>query len=1175
MIREGRAMTVASRITGMRPRSMSTTDRDRNHLFSVLALQMDFVSREALRRAVETWDADPSRSIASILLELGSLAPSRASLLETLVEEHIQVHGVDSLLSASTVTGADDSTSLLASLAPLLRDAIEPEATIADEPDDPVATIVDSNLASPAPPASAATGLGYLPTQADPDDAFATQFDVKTLAGASESYPDADRRAGALSGLSHHGTSATPASTSHPIRYTILKHYAKGGLGDVYIARDEELNREVALKEIQEKHADRSDSRLRFLIEAEVTGGLEHPGIVPVYGLGRYPDGRPFYAMKFIRGDTLRDAIERFHNADENPDRDPGERTLALRSLLGCFIDVCNAIGYAHSRGVLHRDIKPGNVMLGKFGETLVVDWGLAKTLDHPEVLSDPGEGPLHPASASGSTPTMMGSAVGTPQFMSPEQAAGKLDELGPAADIYSLGATLYPILTGRTAFTDPSAQLVLHKVQRGDFPTPRTVNPRVPAALEAICLKAMALKPEDRYKTTRELASDVDHWLADEPVSVYREPFSKRLARWARRHRQAVIGGAAVVLTVLVALTVSNVLIGRERDRTLIAKRESDIHYRLGRNTVEAMLDEAAAIDLADVPLMENVRRRMLTSALGFYNDFLQTRSNDPELLLDILRAYARLGDIHESLGDAKASEDSYKSALANFEALPAPLQSQIDFRRTLAKAEFGYGILLKKANRFRESDTMFRRSLAKRTSVASESKTLVDQRESALTLYHLGALLARQKGRTPEDEKIYQDALEQQQSLLLNLRESDGDDVRRDIARNLNNLGILLKGSDLGAALARFRDAYDMQLALEKSSPESASHHWQAARYATNIGGLYMLMGQNQTVKAHEMLEEARKRFKKLVGDFPRIPDYRQELAAVEDNLAMLMLEDFYLIEDSTDPVKVTQREDLFVKLSELLDSAVDVREGLVKDYPTRPDYVQSLSIALRHQAEVFKKDADRKRSDRDHSAHLVEEARARINRSIALQSDLLKRYPDARDYDVELARSYYVAGFIARVAGRLEESAEKFQQSVALTRPLLADNPKSKGLRRDLGDRYQALAAALLDLGRVADALKNVDLYAETLAGDPEALRRAASAYARALAKPTDDKSITAEELARTKEQRSIRCVELLRAAYMAGLGDPRELSKPVYTPLAGREDFERLKQEVETKAKSSVG
>ena len=157
--------------------------------------------------------------------------------------------------------------------------------------------------------------------------------------------------------------------------------HAKGGLGEVFVARDEELNREVALKEIQLQFSQDPVSRSRFLSEAEITGSLEHPGIVPVYGLGRHDDGRPFYAMRFIKGNTLKEAIDEFHNVSL-VDRDPGARTLGLRALLRRLIDVCNAIAYAHNRGVLHRDLKPSNVMLGPYGETLVVDWGLAKCFD-------------------------------------------------------------------------------------------------------------------------------------------------------------------------------------------------------------------------------------------------------------------------------------------------------------------------------------------------------------------------------------------------------------------------------------------------------------------------------------------------------------------------------------------------------------------------------------------------------------------------------------------------------------------------------------------------------------------------------------------------------------------------------------------------------------------------
>ncbi len=188
--------------------------------------------------------------------------------------------------------------------------------------------------------------------------------------------------------------------TSSGGRFRIVRFHDRGGRGEVYVAQDLELAREVALKQIQVQYADVPEVRSRFLLEGEITGGLEHPGIVPVYGLGHYDDGRPFYAMRLIKGDSLKQAIRRFHQAGVGNQK-PGERALELRRLLRRFLDVCNAVAYAHSRGVLHRDLKPGNILLGPYGETLVVDWGMAKLVGHREQAQTTGEATLRPPSVS------------------------------------------------------------------------------------------------------------------------------------------------------------------------------------------------------------------------------------------------------------------------------------------------------------------------------------------------------------------------------------------------------------------------------------------------------------------------------------------------------------------------------------------------------------------------------------------------------------------------------------------------------------------------------------------------------------------------------------------------------------------------------------------------------
>src|SRR5262249_48404925 len=251
--------------------------------------------------------------------------------------------------------------------------------------------------------------------------------------------------------------------------------------------------------------ADEANSRARFLLEAEITGSLEHPGIVPVYSLGAYPDGRPFYAMRFIRGETLKEAVDRWMSSSASE----SERALQYRQLLARFMAACHAIAYAHSRGVLHRDVKPANIMLGPYGETLVVDWGLAKAVGKGE-LSGSEDQVLAPASVSASTPTRVGAVLGTPQFMSPEQASGLLEHLGPASDVYSLGATLYYMLTGQSAFESPDVFHILDNVSHGRFPQPRQIRPHVPPALQAICVKAMAMIAKNRYRTATELADAI-----------------------------------------------------------------------------------------------------------------------------------------------------------------------------------------------------------------------------------------------------------------------------------------------------------------------------------------------------------------------------------------------------------------------------------------------------------------------------------------------------------------------------------------------------------------------------------------------------------------------------------------------------------------------------------------
>jgi WD40 repeat protein/tRNA A-37 threonylcarbamoyl transferase component Bud32 len=352
------------------------------------------------------------------------------------------------------------------------------------------------------------------------------------------------------------------------LRYLILRPHDKGGIGEVFVALDQELNREVALKEIQERYVEDSRSRGRFVREAEITGNLEHPGIVPVYGLGQYADGRPYYAMRFIKGETLKDAARKYH---------AGQTEWTLRSLLLRFVTVCNTLAYAHSRGVIHRDVKPANIMLGQYGETLVVDWGMAKSVADEDKGSDVSAEPTLVPRLADAIETQAGSAMGTPAYMSPEQASGQLALLGPPSDIYSLGATLYTLLTGRPPIEGKDTAEILRKAQRGEWRPVRQVKPNVPSPLAAICHKAMALQPAARYGTALALAADVEHWLADEPVAAYRESWAAKSRRWMRHHRTLVSTAVGALLVAVVGLTVGLVVVSKAWDNETAAHKLAD----------------------------------------------------------------------------------------------------------------------------------------------------------------------------------------------------------------------------------------------------------------------------------------------------------------------------------------------------------------------------------------------------------------------------------------------------------------------------------------------------------------------------------------------------------------------------------------------------------------------
>ncbi|MFO0841905.1 MAG: protein kinase [Gemmataceae bacterium] len=460
-----------------------------------------------------------------------------------------------------------------------------------------------------------------------------------------------------------------PTGDDSPLvgRYRLIRFHARGGLGEVHVAEDAELSREVALKRMQAEHAADPERVSRFVLEGEVTGGLEHPGVVPVYGRGNQADGRPYYTMRFVRGDTLAATIAGFH-ADAPARFD----SMAFRQLLGRFVAVCQAVAYAHSRGVLHRDLKPSNVMIGPFGETLVLDWGLAKVIGS----ADGAEGPLR---LTGPDPAATLGAVGTPAYMSPEQAACRAGELGPATDVYGLGATLYEMLTGAAPFKGNLLE-VLTGVVAGSWTPPAQANRAVPPPLDAVCRKAMALRPADRYGSPLELAKDLEAWLADEPVAAYPEPWGARLRRWARKRPGQVSGAVVLLMAAVVGLTLGTFLLER-------SKRKAEDSYLIAKEGVHRFLDKVSEDVLLEEPATRPLRYSLLVDAAYVYEGFNMIRPDDPDVRQQLAEVFRLRGGLAGEAGRLPEARACLARAVESYEELCRARPEDLDLSFGLSR--------------------------------------------------------------------------------------------------------------------------------------------------------------------------------------------------------------------------------------------------------------------------------------------------------------------------------------------------------------------------------------------------------------------------------------------------------------------------------------------------------
>jgi len=487
-----------------------------------------------------------------------------------------------------------------------------------------------------------------------------------------------------------------------------------GGMGVVHAARDEYLGREVAVKRLRPEREAQRGARERFVAEAQIASQLEHPGIVPVYQAGIDEQGRPFYAMRRVKGVSLAEVLHKL--SEEDPD------TVArypLGTLLNVFQKVCDAVAYAHSRGVIHRDLKPENIMLGEFGEVLVMDWGLAKLLEERTAANDQAHTgssvPIEQAPGeitANTTQTLDHTIVGTPGFMAPELAEGRSRHADERSDIYALGAILYNILTLRPSIRGTDANLMLERARSGDIrpPTdfnrgsgeivagrislPHCPNRRIPAALSAVAMKALANEPEARYPEVTALQADVSAWQNGRATSAEQAGVWRETALWVQRHKVAVGIGALILLLVAAATWQVTRSISELR-------RTAPAFYGLARQAVETQdLDDAL---------------RQISYALTLAPtdpEFLNLKGNIMQSRLQLREArdlYARALLLQPSHGPAAVNLKLCDELLASGSGPDAWTPAELERLRSALAAQGRHAEALTFVKRVRATDSAF----------------------------------------------------------------------------------------------------------------------------------------------------------------------------------------------------------------------------------------------------------------------------------------------------------------------------------------------------------------------------------------------------------------------------------------------------------------------------------
>jgi serine/threonine protein kinase/Tfp pilus assembly protein PilF len=837
--------------------------------------------------------------------------------------------------------------------------------------------------------------------------------------------------------------------------YKLLELVGEGGMGTVWMAdQTEPIQRRVALKVVKEG----MDSRqvlARFEAERQALALMDHPNIAKVLDAGRTPSGRPYFVMELVKGKPITSYCD--------------EKHLGVPERLKLFGEVCRAVQHAHQKGIIHRDLKPSNVLVAPYdGKPVVkvIDFGVAKATG--QRLTDK------------TLFTGFGALVGTPEYMSPEQAEVNNQDIDTRSDIYSLGVLLYELLTGSTPLTrkrlkEAALLEVLRVIREEEPPRPSTrlseskdslpsisaqrqtepakLTKLVRGELDWIVMKALEKDRNRRYETANGLVMDVERYLADEPVQACPPSAAYRFRKFVRRNKAALVT-AGLVAAALVAGTVVSTwqavrateaerLAETRLEAETAARRQAVGNLQKARDAVDQLLTKVSEIDLARVPQMESVRRALLEKALRFYQGLLQEHAADPAIWLETAEAYRRMGNIYSQLGQPPKAEQAYGEALGLLDKLAAEFPSEPGYREALAHTNHDLGETLVHLARTAEAEKPMQRAVDLMRGLAAEFPSNTKYRQDQVTfqadLSEVLQILGRLDAE-PMSEQAYRQALQLQEKRLA---DAPNDPVVRYALAYLQvRFGMFLKNAQPKEAEKLYREAIVHNRRLEADFPHTTQYRAGLAEALHYLANLLWRAGRPR--EAEPLYAEVVAHREKLVTEAPSRPSYKKVLATANSDWGMVL----------TDLGR-------WAKAEEVLRRAIGLYEELAKQFGMdRPnlDLRPHLANAQRRLVPVL-------------------QATGRLPEAVRLLRQEVERYEKQMGSEPSAAQRRQLASLLQDLsrlpADRLEEAEPYYRRQIALWERLVADFPNRPEDREQIGHSHRVWGGRVGRAGRLSEA------------------------------------------------------------------------------------------------------